>query len=62
MGFLTSMKRARLLAAILLTSIAWGADAELTHSHGLLAQSLRAQTTPELKSKSLWRLLSSAAW
>jgi len=42
--FFDSLKRVRLLAAILLASIAWGATAEFTHSHGFQAQWRRAQT------------------
>jgi hypothetical protein len=34
-----AVKRVRLLAALLLASIAWGATAEFTHTHGLRTQS-----------------------
>jgi len=35
---LSAVKRVRLLAAILLASIAWGATAEFTHNHGVRTQ------------------------
>lgn len=37
-----AVKRVQLLAAILLASIAWGATAEFTHTHGLRARSTLA--------------------
>jgi len=39
---LKAVKRVRLLAALLLASIAWGATAEFTHTHGLRSQSTLA--------------------
>jgi len=39
---LKAVKRVRLLAALLLASIAWGATAEFTHTHGLRAPSTLA--------------------
>jgi hypothetical protein len=40
----SAVKRARVLAAFLLASIAWGATAELTHNHGSRARPWLAQT------------------
>jgi hypothetical protein len=41
---LSAVKRVRLLAAILLASIAWGATAESTHNHGVRTQTALNQT------------------
>ena len=41
---LSSVKRARVLAALLLASIAWGATAEVTHNHGARTRPSLAQT------------------
>jgi hypothetical protein len=38
------VKRVRLLAAMLLASIAWGATAEFTHNHGVRTQTALNQT------------------
>jgi hypothetical protein len=40
----SSVKRVRLLAAMLLASIAWGAMAEFTHNHGVRTQTALNQT------------------
>lgn len=40
----SAVKRVRLLAAILLASIAWGATAEFTHNHGVRSQTALNQT------------------
>jgi hypothetical protein len=38
------MKRIRVLAALLLASLAWGATAEFTHNHGARTRAALAQT------------------